>query len=78
VESFDEKPRCLVLFEESCKSEITKKGYLFELKKFLGWAKMDYDQVLFLEKTELRIYSSQWGHSNLLFFLPRNTNVWSQ
>ena len=53
MESFDEKPRCLILFEESCKSEITKKGYLFELKKFLRWAKMDYEQVLFLEKTEL-------------------------
>ncbi len=53
MDSIDGKPRCLVLFEESCKSEITKKGYLFELKKFLRWAKMDYDQVLFLEKTEL-------------------------
>jgi integrase/recombinase XerD len=53
VESFDEKPRCLVLFEESCRSEFTKKAYLFELKKFLKYAKMDYEQVLFLEKTEL-------------------------
>jgi hypothetical protein len=53
VESFDEKPRCLVLFEESCRSKFTKKAYLFELKKFLKYAKMDYEQVLFLEKTEL-------------------------
>ena len=53
VEDFTEKPRCLVLFEESCKSKATKKSYLFELKKFLIWAKKDYEAVLFLEKTEL-------------------------
>jgi hypothetical protein len=53
VESFDEKPRCLVLFEESCRSEFTKKGYLFELNKFVKWTGNDYEQLLFLEKTEL-------------------------
>ena len=35
----DKKPRCLVLFEESCRSEVTRKGYLFELNKFSKWAK---------------------------------------
>jgi len=49
----DERPRCLVLFEESCRSDATKKSYRFELDKFLKWAGRDYEQVLFLEKTEL-------------------------
>jgi len=52
VEDFTEKPRCLVLFEESCKSKATKKSYLFELKKFLIWAKKDYEAVLFFGKDE--------------------------
>ena len=48
-----ENPRCLILFLESCRSESTKKSYLFELDKFLKWAKKDYESLLFLEKTEL-------------------------
>lgn len=49
----DEKPRCLVLFEESCKSPKTREGYLFELKKFVEWTGKDFEQLLFLEKTGL-------------------------
>jgi len=49
----DEKPRCLVLFEASCKSEATKQSYLYELEKFVRWSNKDYDALLFLEKTEL-------------------------
>jgi len=48
-----DKPRCLVLFLESCRSEVTKKDYLFELNKFLKWAKKDYESLLFLAKPEL-------------------------
>jgi integrase len=48
-----ENPRCLEIFLESCKSQVTRRGYLFQLNKFLTWAKKDYESVLFLEKTEL-------------------------
>ena len=48
-----EKPRCLILFEASCKSKATKQSYLYELQKFVKWAKRDYEALLFLEKTEL-------------------------
>ena len=53
MDSIDGKPRCLVLFEESCRSKSTKKVYLFEFNKFVKWTGKDYEQLLFLEKTEL-------------------------
>jgi len=48
-----DNPRCLVIFLESCRSERTKKDYLFKLDKFLKWAEKDYESVLFLSKPEL-------------------------
>ena len=48
-----EKPRCLILFEESCKSERTLQTYLYHLDKFLNWVHKDYESLLFLEKPEL-------------------------
>jgi len=29
------KPRCLILFEESCRAEKTRKSYLFQLENFM-------------------------------------------
>jgi len=47
------KPRCLILFEESCKSERTFQTYLYHIDRFLNWAHKDYESLLFLEKLEL-------------------------
>ena len=47
------KPRCLILFEESCKTDETRKTYLFHLDKFLNWAHKDFESLLFLSKPEL-------------------------
>jgi len=43
----------LTLFLESCRTKSTKKNYLFQLEKFLKWAKKDYGSLLFLAKPEL-------------------------
>jgi len=48
-----EKPRCLILFEESCKSERTLQTYIYHIDRFLNWAHKDYESLLFLEKLEL-------------------------
>jgi len=48
-----DKPRCLVLFLESCRSEKTRESYVFHLEKFLKWTKKDYESLLFLSKPEL-------------------------
>jgi len=47
------KPRCLILFEESCKSKRTLQTYLYHIDRFLNWAHKDYESLLFLEKPEL-------------------------
>ena len=42
-----QKPRCLVIFEESIKSTETKKAYFFALEKFRKWANLkNYDDLL--------------------------------
>ena len=42
-----QKPRCLVIFEASVKSEETKKKYLFMLDKFRKWTKIkDFESLL--------------------------------
>jgi integrase len=48
-----ENPRSLVLFLESCRSEVTKKHHQLVLDRFLQWANKDYESLLFLEKPEL-------------------------
>ena len=41
-----QKPRCIIIFEESIKSEETKKQYLFMLNKFRKWVKVEYFEDL--------------------------------
>ncbi len=42
-----EKPRSLLIFEESIKSEETKKAYFFSLEKFRKWANVgNYGDLL--------------------------------
>jgi len=48
-----EKPRNLILFLESCKTESTRKSYEFQLEKFLKWSEKDYESLMFLTKPEL-------------------------
>jgi len=47
------KPRCLILFEESCRAEKTRKSYSFQLEKFVKWTGKDFESLLFLSKPEL-------------------------
>ena len=49
------KPRCLTLFEESCRSEATRRSYLYELNVFLKWAHKDYESVLLIPDDQLKI-----------------------
>ena len=48
-----EKPRCLMLFEQSCKSKKTLTDYKGFLDTFLTWAHNDYQSLLLLPKNEL-------------------------
>ena len=48
-----EKPRCLMLFEQSCKSKKTLTDYKGFLDTFLTWAHNDYQSLLILPKNEL-------------------------
>ena len=42
-----QKPRCLIVFEESIKSEETKKNYLLMLNKFRNWSNVeDFEYLL--------------------------------
>ena len=51
----DLRPRCLILFEESLKSQVTKKNYKESLDRFLKWAANDYDSFLSLPENELQV-----------------------
>lgn len=46
-------PRCLVLFEKSCKSKMTFKTYTFLLDKFLEWCHKDHESLLIVPVKEL-------------------------
>ena len=48
-----EKPRCLELFEQSCKSKATWIHYRGFLNSFLKWAHKDHQSLLLLPKNEL-------------------------
>ena len=50
-----EKPRCLTLFEESCRSKHTRQTYANLLNLFLDWAKKDYESLLILPNDQLQI-----------------------
>lgn len=49
----DKIPRCLILFETSCKSARTFKTYKFVLDKFLIWCHKDYESLLMLPTKEI-------------------------
>jgi len=51
----DSKPRCLILFEESCKSKATKKNYRLTLDRFLKWVEKDYESFLVLSENERQV-----------------------
>jgi len=48
-------PRCLILFEESLKSQVTKKNYKESLARFLKWSANDYDSLLALPENDLQV-----------------------
>ncbi len=48
------KPRCLTLFEESCRSEKTKSTYSNLLNIFLKWANKDHESLLILPDIQLQ------------------------
>lgn len=48
-----QKPRCLALFEEACKSEQTRKAYTYYLDSFLKWAQKDYESLLLLDSKQI-------------------------
>jgi len=48
-----EKPRNLILFLESCRTEATRKTYEFQIEKFLKWSEKDFESLMFLTKPEL-------------------------
>ena len=49
----DKIPRCLVLFENSCKSKRTFDDYIKFLEKFLAWSHKDFDSLLLLPTKDL-------------------------
>ncbi len=49
----DKIPRCLILFENACKSARTFKTYKFGLEKFLKWCHKDHDSLLLVPPNEL-------------------------
>jgi len=51
---FVDKPRCLILFEESCKSAKTLSDYRGFLDKFLKWGHKDYESFMILPKSEIQ------------------------
>lgn len=48
-------PRCLLIFENSCKSKKTFKDYKDFLDNFLEWSHKDYESLLLLGQKELEI-----------------------
>ena len=53
--SEDRKPRCLILFEGSFRSEATGKTYTKLLNQFLTWAKKDHESLLLLTDKEIQV-----------------------
>ncbi len=49
----DKIPRCLILFENTCKSKSTFKTYKFGLDKFLKWCHKDYESLILTPIREL-------------------------
>ena len=51
--SMDKIPRCLILFENSCKSKRTFSDYKKFLEKFLAWSHKDFSSLLLIPTKEL-------------------------
>ena len=49
----DKTPRCLILFENACKSKRTFQTYLYLLKKYLDYCHKDHESLLMLPTKEL-------------------------
>jgi len=49
------KPRCLTLFEESCRSDATRRTYTQLLNYFLKWVNKDHESLLLLPSDQLQI-----------------------
>jgi len=62
-------PRSLILFEESLKSQVTKKTYRENLDRFLKWAHKDYDSLLALGQGDLEALLMDY-----VIFLKRRIN----
>jgi len=62
-------PRSLILFEESLKSQVTKKTYRENLDRFLKWAHKDYDSLLSLGQGDLEALLMDY-----VIFLKRRMN----
>ena len=63
----DEKPRSLLLFEQSIKSEKTLAKYNDCLKHFLNWSHKDHDSLLLLPTDQIQILLEDY----LLYLKPR-------
>jgi len=50
-------PRCLTVFEQSCKSKRTLRDYKMNLDYFLKFSHKDYDSLLLLPQIELDEYN---------------------
>ena len=51
----EEAPRCLILFEESCRTKATRETYRRLLAIFLKWANKDHESLLLLPDDQLQI-----------------------
>ena len=48
--------RCLIAFENTIKSEATRKAYLYQLERFRKWMKVkDYDELLAPSEKQIQI-----------------------
>ena len=68
-EKMKEKPRCLVLLEETIRSTETYKIYKLYLDKFLEWSQLDYTSFLSLPSDELLILLQDY-----MIYLKKNLN----
>ncbi len=51
----EQTPRCLILFEESCRTKATLETYRGLLANFLKWANKDHESLLLLPDDQLQI-----------------------
>lgn len=65
----DEKPRCLIVFEQSIRSEATLRIYNAYLSRFLKWVGVDYQSLLLLPREKLQQLVEDY-----LIYLKRRLN----